>query len=128
MKIKLAKSIALSLLAPVFMGIILGLYTALTASQYQGKVFFSVLLSALANAHIAGLAIALFVVPGYLLMYRFNCVKYAGVLTLGLLGGACVSVFFGASQGGVFILNTIMAALASGLFLYGLRRHAPPPV
>jgi hypothetical protein len=39
-----------------------------------------------------------------------------------MLGGALFSFIFSASAGMVFLVNTIMAALAAGLFLYGLRR------
>ena len=78
-------------------------------------------MSAIANAHIVGLSMALLVVPGYMLMYKYNKVQYSGGLTLGMLGGAVFSFLFSASAGMVFLVNTVMAALASGLFLYGLR-------
>jgi hypothetical protein len=45
---------------------------------------------------------ALLVVPGYMLMYKYNKVQYSGVLTLGMLGGALFSFLFSASAGMVF--------------------------
>jgi hypothetical protein len=79
-------------------------------------------MTAVANAHIVGLSMALFVVPGHMLMYKCSKVQFSGVLTLGILGGALFSLLFSTSAGMVFLVNTTMAALASVLFLYGLRR------
>lgn len=122
MKQQLAKSVAMSLLAPVIVGTTLGVYYALNVESGGAKMFFSLLMSAIANAHIVGLSMALLVVPGYMLMYKYNKIQYSGILTLGMLGGALFSFLFSASAGMVFLVNTVMAALASGLFLYGLRR------
>ena len=122
MKQQLAKSVAMSLLAPVIVGTTLGVYYALSVESGGAKMFFSLLMSAIANSHIVGLSMALLVVPGYILMYKYNKVQYSGVLTLGMLGGALFSFLFSASADMVFLVNTVMAALASGLFLYGLRR------
>ncbi len=122
MKQQLAKSVALSLLAPVIIGTALGVYYALSVKGGEAKMFFSLLITAVANAHIVGLSMALFVVPGYMLMYKYNKVQFSGVLTLGVLGGALFSLLFSTSAGMVFLVNTTMAALASVLFLYGLRR------
>ncbi|KAF7769795.1 hypothetical protein PCIT_a2697 [Pseudoalteromonas citrea] len=124
MKQLLVKSIGMSLLSPLIIGSILGLYYGLVLEQPLLSVFVGLLMSALANAHIVGLAMAAFVVPGYLLMYKHNKVQYSAVLTLGMLGGAVFSYLLGASTGGGFLVNTVMAALAAGLFLYGLRRFA----
>ncbi|MFY8273385.1 hypothetical protein AAEU32_04605 [Pseudoalteromonas sp. SSDWG2] len=122
MKHKLAKAVLYSLLAPVIIGVCIGIYYALGADQNGSQIFFSVLLSALANAHIVGLSMALFVVPSYLLMFKYQKVHYSGVLTLGLVGGAFFSYLLGASVGFLLIVNAVMAALGSGLFLFGLRR------
>ncbi|TLX51561.1 hypothetical protein [Pseudoalteromonas ruthenica] len=122
MKHTLAKAVLYSLLAPVLIGVVLGIYYALGAQQNGAQLFFAVLLSAIANAHILGLAMAVFVVPGYLLMYKYNKVHYSGVLTLGLLGGALFSYAFGAQAGFLLIVNALMAALGSGLFLFALRQ------
>jgi len=124
MKNKLAKSVALSLLSPVIIGTLLGVYYALTLQGDALSIFFNLLMSAIANAHIVGLTMAAFVVPGYLLMYKYAKVNYSGVLTLGLLGGAVFSYLLSATQGMVFLINTVMSALAAGLFLYGLRKAA----
>ena len=123
MKQLLAKSIVLSLLSPLLIGTILGAYYSIVLGHDWG-IFIRVLLSALSNAYIPGLAMALFVVPGYLLMYRFNKIQYMGILALGMLGGAAFSYLFSVSAGMVFIVNTCMASLAAGVFLYGLRRFA----
>ncbi|CAM4300524.1 hypothetical protein [Pseudoalteromonas ostreae] len=124
MKHRLAKSVGLSLLSPVIIGSVLGVYYALTLNTDPLTTFFQLLMSAIANAHIVGLTMAAFVVPGYLLMYKYAKVNYSGVLTLGLLGGAIFSYLLSATAGMVFLINTAMSALAAGLFLYGLRLGA----
>ncbi|MDP2635760.1 MAG: hypothetical protein ACPG5Z_08750 [Pseudoalteromonas sp.] len=122
MKHRLAKSVALSLLSPIIIGSLLGAYYALTLNGDSITIFFNLLMSAIANAHIVGLTMAAFVVPGYLLMFKYAKVNYSGVLTLGLLGGAIFSYLLSATQGMVFLVNTSMSAVAAGLFLYGLRK------
>ncbi|WP_462158475.1 hypothetical protein [Pseudoalteromonas sp. GB56] len=125
MKHRLAKAVFYSLLAPIIVGVTLGIYYALGAQNNGSQIFFNVLLSAIANAHIVGLSMAVFVVPGYLFMHKYNKVHYSGVLTLGMLGGALFSYVFGAGAGFLLVVNAVMAALGSGLFLYGLRRNSP---
>ena len=122
MKHQLAKSVALSLLSPVIIGSLLGLYYALTLQGDFLSVFFQLLMTAISNAHIVGLTMAAFVVPGYLLMFKYSKVNYSGVLTLGLLGGAIFSYLLSASTGEIFLTNSLMSALAAGLFLFGLRK------
>ncbi|KPH64995.1 hypothetical protein AMS58_09210 [Pseudoalteromonas porphyrae] len=124
MKHQLAKSVGLSLLSPVIIGSILGVYYGLTLNADPITTFIQLLMSAIANAHIVGLTMAAFVVPGYLLMFKYAKVNYSGVLTLGLLGGAIFSFLLSATGGMVFLVNTAMSALAAGLFLYGLRQGA----
>ncbi|MBH0028011.1 hypothetical protein I6F53_13560 [Pseudoalteromonas sp. SWN29] len=122
MKHQLAKSVALSLLSPVIIGSLLGLYYALTLQGDFLSVFFQLLMTAISNAHIVGLTMAAFVVPGYLLMFKYSKVNYSGVLTLGLLGGAIFSYLLSASTGEIFLINSAMSAFAAGLFLFGLRK------
>jgi hypothetical protein len=122
MKHQLAKSVALSLLSPVIIGSVLGLYYALTLQGDFLSVFFQLLMTAISNAHIVGLTMAAFVVPGYLLMFKYSKVNYSGVLTLGLLGGAIFSYLLSASTGEIFLINSVMSAFAAGLFLFGLRK------
>ncbi|HDZ32741.1 MAG TPA: hypothetical protein ENH67_07630 [Pseudoalteromonas sp.] len=122
MKHQLAKSVALSLLSPVIIGSLLGLYYALTLQGDFLFVFFQLLMTAISNAHIVGLTMAAFVVPGYLLMFKYSKVNYSGVLTLGLLGGAIFSYLLSASTGEIFLINSVMSAFAAGLFLFGLRK------
>ncbi|MEJ6475327.1 hypothetical protein [Pseudoalteromonas piscicida] len=112
--------VGFSLLAPLIVGGGLGIYYSFTLGS--SEMFFSLLLSAISNAYIVGLAMCLFVVPGYVLMYKHNKVQYSGLLTLGLLGGAIFSYLFAAQSGAGFIVNALMSMLAAGLFLYGLRR------
>ena len=122
MKHQLAKSVALSLLSPVIIGSFLGVYYALTLQGDFLSVFFQLLMTAISNAHIVGLTMAAFVVPGYLLMFKYSKVNYSGVLTLGLLGGAIFSYLLSASTGEIFLINSVMSAFAAGLFLFGLRK------
>ncbi|HCP98246.1 MAG TPA: hypothetical protein DIT74_11120, partial [Pseudoalteromonas sp.] len=96
MKHQLAKSVALSLLSPVIIGSMLGIYYALTMRGDAVSIFLGLLMTAIANAHIVGLTMAAFVVPGYLLMFKYSKVNYSGVLTLGLLGGAIFSYLLSA--------------------------------
>jgi len=122
MKHQLAKSVALSLLSPVIVGSLLGVYYSLTLQGEFVSIFLTLLITAISNAHIVGLTMAAFVVPGYLLMFKYSKVNYSGVLTLGLLGGAIFSYLLSATTGEIFLINSIMSAFAAGLFLFGLRK------
>ncbi|WP_096739563.1 hypothetical protein [Pseudoalteromonas atlantica] len=124
MKHQLAKSVALSLLSPVIVGSLLGLYYGLTVNGDVTTIFLQLLMTAIANAHIVGLTMAAFVVPGYLLMFKYTKVNYSGVLTLGLLGGAIFSFLLSATTGEIFLINSVMSAFAAGLFLFGLRKSS----
>ncbi|BBN81814.1 hypothetical protein PA25_17990 [Pseudoalteromonas sp. A25] len=124
MKRTLAMSVSLSLLSPIFVGASLGLYFAVSSQGSVLAIFFSMLSTALANAHVVGLSMALLVVPGYLVLYKHNKVRYDILLTLGLLGGVLFSVLFAADSGPALVANAVMTTLAAGLFLYGLRRFS----
>lgn len=116
---QVSKGVGFSLLSPLIVGGVLGVYYSFTLGR--SEMFFNLLLSAISNAYIVGLAMCLFVVPGYILMFRYNKVQYGGLLTLGLLGGAVFSYLFAAQSGVGFIVNALMSMLAAGLFLFGLR-------
>ncbi|MBB1401926.1 hypothetical protein [Pseudoalteromonas sp. SG45-1] len=124
MKHQLAKSVGLSLLSPVIVGSLLGVYYSLTLEGEFVSIFLTLLMTAISNAHIVGLTMAAFVVPGYLLMFKYSKVNYSGVLTLGLLGGAIFSYLLSATTGEIFLINSVMSAFAAGLFLFGLRKAA----
>lgn len=124
MKHQLAKSVGLSLLSPVIVGSLLGVYYSLTLEGEFVSIFLILLMTAILNAHIVGLTMAAFVVPGYLLMFKYSKVNYSGVLTLGLLGGAIFSYLLSATTGEIFLINSVMSAFAAGLFLFGLRKTA----
>ncbi|MBQ4857445.1 hypothetical protein [Pseudoalteromonas sp. MMG007] len=124
MKHQLAKSVGLSLLSPVIVGSLLGVYYSLTLEGEFASIFLTLLMTAISNAHIVGLTMAAFVVPGYLLMFKYSKVNYSGVLTLGLLGGAIFSYLLSATTGEIFLINSVMSAFAAGLFLFGLRKSA----
>lgn len=126
MKHQLAKSVGLSLLSPVIVGSLLGVYYSLTLEGEFVSIFLNLLMTAISNAHIVGLTMAAFVVPGYLLMFKYSKVNYSGVLTLGLLGGAIFSYLLSATTGEIFLINSVMSAFAAGLFLFGLRKSAKP--
>ncbi|WP_404340248.1 hypothetical protein [Pseudoalteromonas mariniglutinosa] len=127
MKHRLAKSVGFSLLSPLIVGTLLGIYYAVTLRGDPINIFVQLLINAIANAHIVGLTMAAFVVPGYLLMFKYGKVHYSGVLTLGLLGGAVFSYLLSATAGMAFIVNAVMSALAAGLFLFGLRQGLAKP-
>ena len=124
MKHQLAKSVGLSLLSPVIVGSLLGVYYSLTLEGEFVSIFLTLLMTAISNAHIVGLTMAAFVVPGYLLMFKYSKVNYSAVLTLGLLGGAIFSYLLSATTGEIFLINSVMSAFAAGLFLFGLRKTA----
>ncbi|MBB1329130.1 MULTISPECIES: hypothetical protein [Pseudoalteromonas] len=124
MKHQLAKSVGLSLLSPIIVGSLLGVYYSLTLEGEFVSIFLTLLMTAISNAHIVGLTMAAFVVPGYLLMFKYSKVNYSGVLTLGLLGGAIFSYLLSATTGEIFLINSVMSAFAAGLFLFGLRKTA----
>ncbi|MEG3759573.1 hypothetical protein V5096_16625 [Pseudoalteromonas carrageenovora] len=126
MKHQLAKSVGLSLLSPVIVGSLFGVYYSLTLEGEFVSIFLNLLMTAISNAHIVGLTMAAFVVPGYLLMFKYSKVNYSGVLTLGLLGGAIFSYLLSATTGEIFLINSVMSAFAAGLFLFGLRKSAKP--
>jgi len=122
MKQQILKSVLLSLIAPVVVGIVFGFIIAISAQNNGAYLFFSMLINAMLNAHIVGLTMALLVLPGYKVMLKFNKVKYSFILCLGISGGVLFSVLFEAEHFMVLLTNAGMTALASGLFLYGLRR------
>ncbi|WP_372761997.1 hypothetical protein [Pseudoalteromonas sp.] len=124
MKHQLAKSVGLSLLSPVIIGSALGVYYALALQGDFLSIFTQLLMTAIANAHIVGLTMAAFVVPGYLLMFKYAKVNYSGVLTLGLVGGAIFSYLLSATTGEIFLINSVMSGFAAALFLFGLRKTA----
>ncbi|MBD1581394.1 hypothetical protein [Pseudoalteromonas sp. S16_S37] len=124
MKQKLAKSVALSLLSPIFVGALLGVYFSISSQGSGLSIFFSMLSTAIANAHVVGLSMALCVLPGYLILVKKQKVRYDVILTLGMLGGVLFSILFAASSGGALLVNAVMTTIAAGLFLYGLRRFA----
>ena len=113
MKHQLAKSVALSLLSTVIVGSLLGIYYSLTLQGEFVSIFLSLLMTAISNAHIVGLTMAAFVVPGYLLMFKYSKVNYSGVLTLGLLGGAIFSYLLSATTGEIFLINSVMSGFAA---------------
>ncbi|WP_105168438.1 hypothetical protein [Pseudoalteromonas sp. T1lg23B] len=124
MKQQLAKSVALSFLSPLLTGCILGLYFVITNHGSGVNVFISLLTGAIVNAHVVGLSMALFVVPGYIYLFKINKIHYSAILTLGMLGGGIFSYLFAAQSGAGLVINSFMATMAAGLFLYGLRRFA----
>lgn len=122
MKSMVIKGVGYSLLSPLIVGTCLGVFYALTLENGSSSTFFSLLLSAIANAHIVGLAMGVFVIPSYIFLVKRGQVSYSAMLTAGLLGGAVFSFVFAASTGPAFIVNAVMSGLAAGLFLFGLRR------
>lgn len=122
-KQQLAKSILYSFLSPILLGSIVGAYCALITVNGSSAMFFNVLLSAIANAHIVGLAMGVCVVPAYMYLSKKGKLNYSAILTAGMAGGALFSYLLSAQQGGAFVANAVMSALAAGIFLFSLRRQ-----
>ncbi|MDP5212185.1 hypothetical protein ORJ66_03890 [Pseudoalteromonas tunicata] len=125
MKSSVLKSILFSLLSPLIIGSVIGIYYCLSIENADSKLFFSILMTALSNAHIVGLTMAVCVVPLYLYLAKRQKVTYSSILTVGMLGGAVFSSFLSANMGEIFLVNTVMSLFAAGLFLYTLRRTTP---
>jgi len=116
------KSVIFSLISPLIIGILIGLYYVLTLENATSQIFFTIIMTALSNAHIIGLTMGCFVVPGYLLLFKLNKITYWAILTIALLGGALFSYIFSASGGMIFLVNTLMSLTSAGIFLLSLRR------
>ncbi|KID56798.1 membrane protein [Pseudoalteromonas luteoviolacea] len=117
---KVATAIGISMFSPLIVGTILGAYFYIVTGQ--GQVFLQLLTTAISNAHIVGIVMALCVLPTYLFLYKRDKLSYAALTTAAMLGGAVFTFFFSISGGPILIANAVMCALASALFLYSLRR------
>ena len=111
------KGIAYSLFSPFVIGCLIGAYYVITLEGGNSKLFFSILLSAVANAHIVGLTMAICVVPLYLFLIKRSKTNNTAVITAAIFGGALFSFMFNVASGQVFIVNTLMAILAAGIFI-----------
>ncbi len=118
----LIKSVLYSLMSPLLIGILIGLYYVLTLENASSKIFFNIIITAISNAHIVGLSMGCFVIPGYLMLFKINKISYWAILTIALIGGAFFSFIFSANGGMIFFVNTLMALTSAGIFLYSLRR------
>ena len=56
------------------------------------------------------------------MLFKINKISYWAILTIALIGGAFFSFIFSASGGMIFFVNTLMALMSAGIFLYSLRR------
>ena len=120
-KNKILQSIAYSLFSPFLIGSLIGIYYVATLDNGDSQLFFSILLSAVANAHIVGLTMAIFVLPLYLYLYKRGKTNKTAVLTAALFGGALFSFMFNVASVQAFIVNTVMAILAAAIFLFTLK-------
>lgn len=118
----LIKSVIYSLISPLLIGILIGLYYVLTLENATSQIFFNIIMTAISNSHIVGLTMACFVVPGYLFLFKLNKITYWAILTIALLGGALFSFIFSATSSMIFFVNTLMSLTAAGIFLNCLRR------
>lgn len=118
----LIKSVIYSLISPLLIGILIGLYYVLTLENGTSQIFFNIIMTAMSNAHIVGLTMGCFVVPGYLFLFKLNKITYWAILTIALLGGALFSFIFSATSSMIFFVNTLMSLTAAGIFLNSLRR------
>ncbi|SFC08471.1 hypothetical protein [Pseudoalteromonas denitrificans] len=118
-----SNSILFSLLSPLLIGVLIGLYYTLVSENANSKLFVSIIMTAISNAHIVGLSMGLGVLPGYLLLHKFNKINYGTILTISLLAGALFSYTFSAMGGMIFLVNTLMSLTAGGIFLFSLRKQ-----
>ncbi|MCF2858593.1 hypothetical protein L1286_13995 [Pseudoalteromonas sp. SMS1] len=117
-----AIAIGVSLFSPVIIGSLLGIYFFIAYGE--SELFWQLLMTAVANAHIVGIAMAICVLPTYRFLYMRNKVSYSAVMTSAMLGGAALTYLFSVSGGPIIIANSIMCSLGAALFLYSLRRHS----
>ncbi|MDK2593738.1 hypothetical protein QNM18_01485 [Pseudoalteromonas sp. P94(2023)] len=118
---KVATAIGISMLSPLIVGSLLGIYFYITTGQ--GQLFIQLLTTAISNGHIVGLAMALCVLPVYLFLYKRNKLTYSALTTVAMLGGTALTLLLSVSGGPILIANAVMCALASALFLYSLRKQ-----
>ncbi|KZN57180.1 hypothetical protein N474_09240 [Pseudoalteromonas luteoviolacea CPMOR-2] len=116
-----ATAIGVSMLSPVIVGSLLGMYFVFVYGD--GELFWQLLTTAIANAHIVGISMAVCVLPTYHFLYKRNKVTYSAVMTTAMIGGAVLTYLFSVSGGPIIIANSIMCSLGAALFLYSLRRH-----
>ncbi|OCQ22969.1 hypothetical protein A7985_03155 [Pseudoalteromonas luteoviolacea] len=117
-----ATAIGVSLLSPILVGALLGVYFLVSVGE--AALFWQVFTTAIANAHIVGISMAVCVLPTYHLLYKRNKVSYSAVMTAAMLGGAALTYVFSVSGGPILIANSIMCSLAAALFLYSLRQRS----
>ncbi|MDK1286588.1 hypothetical protein [Pseudoalteromonas umbrosa] len=118
---KVATAIGVSMLSPLIIGCVLGAYFYISTGQ--GQLFFQLLTTAISNAHIVGMVMALCVLPVYLFLYKRGKLSYSALTTTALLGGTAFTYLLAVSTGPILIANAVMSAFASALFLYSLRRQ-----
>ena len=81
-------------MSPLLIGILIGLYYVLTLENASSKIFFNIIITAISNAHIVGLSMGCFVIPGYLMLFKINKISYWAILTIALIGGTFFSFIF----------------------------------
>ncbi|KZN30866.1 hypothetical protein N480_02640 [Pseudoalteromonas luteoviolacea S2607] len=116
-----ATAIAVSFLSPVIIGTMLGTYFFIGYGEVE--LFWQLFTTAIANAHIVGISMAVCVLPTYHLLYKRDKVSYSAVMTAAMLGGAALTYVFSVDGGPILIANSVMCSLAAALFLYSLRRR-----
>lgn len=122
----IAKSILFSLTSPLLTGLLIGTYYALTVNHGSLQLLLSISLSAISNAHVVGLSMAFCVLPCYLFFSKRHKITYSLIVTSAMLGGACFSYLLSAQSGPIFLVNTLMASFAGGIFLWSLRKLNQP--
>ena len=117
------KGVAYSLFSPFLIGCLIGIYYVAVLDGATTKLFLSIVLSAVANAHIVGLTMAICVVPVYMYLQKRNKSNKTAMIMAAIFGGALFSFVFNVASGQVFVVNTLMATLAAGIFIFILKQQ-----
>lgn len=115
-------SVLLSLLSPLLVGFVVALFYIATSASDPLTLLLQIQLAALSNAYIAGLAMAVCVLPAYLLLYKRGQVRFITLYVVGLLGGATWSLILINAMAQVHVINAVMAATSAAIFVISLRK------
>ena len=115
-------SVMFSLLSPIVVGAIVWLYYVFQSMANPFALLLQIQLAAISNAHIAGLAMACFVLPSYFWLTKKRSVSLIALYLIGLVGGAVFSLILINGYAQIHLINAFMAATSAAIFIVSLRR------